>query len=68
MTLSVPENVQHLSLVGRGSVAPYLFRVDCDEVVEDDGQHCQHAQAVREVVKSVVADHCRSELQCGPER
>lgn len=57
MTLSTPMDVQYPSLVGRGAVAPYLFRVDCDEVVEDDRQHCQDAQPVREVVKSVVADH-----------
>ncbi len=51
-------------LVRYATAASHLLRVDCDEVVEDDRQHCQHAESVREVVKSVVADHFRSELQC----
>ena len=34
-----------------------LPRVDCDEVVQDHGEHRQHAERVREVVQRRVRDH-----------
>ncbi|KAI0828151.1 hypothetical protein BC628DRAFT_1417731 [Trametes gibbosa] len=54
---------RELNLLGyRVAVAGELARIHGDEVIEYHGEHREHAQRVREVIKSVMTDHGSSEL------